>query len=74
IKSNEEQIARALQVEISMTAKDYPFMIPGRSVALMKDNVEVGFMGEIHPEVLEKFKIEMPTVSMEIDISLLGLI
>ncbi|MEM1518241.1 MAG: phenylalanine--tRNA ligase subunit beta [Halobacteria archaeon] len=74
IKSTEEEIARALQVEISMTAKDYPFMIPGRSVALMKDNVEVGFMGEIHPEVLEKFKIEMPTVSMEIDISLLGLI
>lgn len=74
IKSIKEEITRTLQVDIGMAAKDYPFMIPGRSVALVKNNVEIGFMGEIHPEVLERFKIEMPTAALEIDVSSLGLI
>jgi phenylalanyl-tRNA synthetase beta chain len=74
IKSIEEEIARSLQIDIEINAKDYPFMIPGRSVALLKDNVEIGFMGELHPEVLEKFKIEMPVAALEIDVSSLGII
>jgi len=74
IKSIEEEIARSLQIDIGINAKDYPFMIPGRSVALLKDNVEIGFMGELHPEVLEKFKIEMPVAALELDVSLLGIL
>lgn len=74
IKSIQEEIARSLQLDLKMIAKDYPFMMPGRSVALLSNDVEAGYMGEIHPAVLEKFKIEMPVTALELNLSLLGIL
>ncbi len=47
--------------------------IPGRSARIMVDGKEVGIFGEIHPQVLENWKSDMPTVGCEIDLdTLLG--
>ncbi|HPK64526.1 MAG TPA: phenylalanine--tRNA ligase subunit beta [Sphaerochaeta sp.] len=47
--------------------------IPGRSARIMVDGKEVGIFGEIHPQVLENWKSDTPTVGCEIDLdTLLG--
>ncbi|OYT42265.1 MAG: phenylalanine--tRNA ligase subunit beta [Candidatus Aenigmarchaeota archaeon ex4484_224] len=51
-------------------AKDKRF-IEGRCGKIFVNNKEVGIFGEINPEILENWKIEMPTVIAEIDLSFL---
>jgi phenylalanyl-tRNA synthetase beta chain len=47
--------------------------IPGRCARIMVDGKEVGIFGEIHPQVLENWKSDTPTVGCEIDLdTLLG--
>ena len=47
---------------------DNKTLIPGRQAEVLIDKKEIGFIGEIHPQVLENFKIQMPTCALEIDI------
>jgi phenylalanyl-tRNA synthetase beta chain len=42
--------------------------INGRAGAILVDNVNVGFIGEIHPKVLEAWKLENPVIGFEIDL------
>ncbi len=48
--------------------KDDPRFIPGRSVKIKLGEEEIGIYGEVHPEVLENFKIEYPVVMCEINL------
>jgi phenylalanyl-tRNA synthetase beta chain len=47
-----------------------PRFIDGRCAALMMNNHPYGILGEIHPEVLENWHIEMPCSAAEMDISI----
>ncbi len=58
------RLALAYQLE----PKDYPSLIEGRSGKILTQNREVGWIGELHPEVLEAWQIGMPAVAFEIDI------
>lgn len=73
IKAVYEEFSRFVKRPISAVERDYPFMIPGRSVALVHEGREIGFAGEVHPEVLESFGLEMPVAAMEIELDALGL-
>ena len=73
IKSIYEELSRYFKREIAPVERDYPFMVPGRSVALMHGGKEVGFAGEVHPRVLESFGLEMPVAAMELELGPLGL-
>lgn len=42
--------------------------IEGRSASIILDGKEVGIFGEIHPEVLNNFGIEEPTIAFEISL------
>ena len=42
--------------------------INGRAGAILVDNVNVGFIGELHPDVLEAWKLENPVIGFEIDL------
>ncbi|HIQ13374.1 MAG TPA: phenylalanine--tRNA ligase subunit beta [Thermoprotei archaeon] len=44
----------------------YPFLINGRSAKLTINSKEVGFLGEVNPEILLKFNINIPTVVAEL--------
>jgi len=46
--------------------EELPFLIKGRSAKLMIKNRDVGFLGELNPEVLLKFDINIPLVVAEI--------
>jgi len=42
---------------------------PGRSAKIVIDNVEIGIIGEIHPDVRENYEIDERTYTAELDIT-----
>ncbi|NYT04582.1 MAG: phenylalanine--tRNA ligase subunit beta [Candidatus Methanofastidiosa archaeon] len=56
-------------LQYSVKEEDYPYFIEGRSCSLGIDNIIIGKMGELNPEVLYNFKLEMPVSAFEIDLS-----
>jgi phenylalanyl-tRNA synthetase beta chain len=44
---------------------------PGRTGKVMLSGKEIGIIGELSPQVLENFGVEMPTAGFEIDLSVL---
>ncbi len=63
------QLQYQLCLEIEIKEKDLPQFIPGRSAELFVREVPVGIIGEVHPQVLDKWGIKMPSVMWEIDLS-----
>jgi phenylalanyl-tRNA synthetase beta chain len=60
-------IENAVPVKIKQADRD--FLIPGRAVSILsgsKENKEIGWCGEIHPQLLENFKLENPVAALEL--------
>jgi phenylalanyl-tRNA synthetase beta chain len=53
-------------------AKHFPIFIEGRSGEIIAGSPPVGIIGEVHPEILDKWGIKMPTVLFELDLSVLN--
>ena len=56
-------------LKFDLKDEEYPFFIQGRSCSLEIDGKIIGKMGEINPEVLYNFKLEMPVAAFEIDLT-----
>ncbi len=63
-KSVVEAIARELGVKYSFKPTSHPSFMNGRCA-----ETELGIVGEISPEVLEKFGIEVPVSGFELDVT-----
>ncbi|USN45788.1 MAG: phenylalanine--tRNA ligase subunit beta [Candidatus Woesearchaeota archaeon] len=61
-------IAKNLGFSISITEKEDALFVPGRSGTIMLGSKQLGRIGEIHPEVLARLGVEMPTAGFEIAI------
>ncbi len=61
----------SLSVSYKMATMAHPTFIEGRTGLLLQGDREIGWIGEIHPEVLTHWEIGMPAVAFEIDITLL---
>jgi len=59
-----------LSIPILLKPITHPTLIPGQTGAIFSGDQEIGFIGEIHPEVLTRWKIRVPSVAFEIDTSL----
>ncbi len=55
--------------DTAIQTKHFPIFIEGRSGEIMAGDKNVGIIGEIHPEVLDKWGIKMPTVMFELDLN-----
>lgn len=53
------------------TDANLPFLHPGKSCGVFVDNEEIGFVGEVHPEVLEKMDLKRSAVVFELDFDFL---
>jgi len=60
--------SRTLGKELKVVSKDHPMFITGRSGQVYLDGTAVGIIGELHPQVLNNWKIEVPVVVWEIEI------
>ena len=47
---------------------NHPSFLQGRAATVSLGNMELGVVGEIHPEVLNNFELENPTGAFEIDL------
>lgn len=66
-KSMLESLCRARRTKFRLEKKNYPFFIKGRAAELSCGR-RTGFIGEVHPEVLQNFGIEMPVAVFEIEV------
>ncbi len=48
-----------------------PFLIAGRSAGIIFKDKKVGYIGELHPDVLEKWDINMPATLFEVTLDFL---
>jgi phenylalanyl-tRNA synthetase beta chain len=74
IKSILKNIMHEVGRECTLEAKDLPMYLSGRSGLISVDGRVVGHVGEVHPRVLDDFKIPNPAALMEIDLSKMGII
>ncbi len=66
-KSYIEAILRDLNVKkFEIVEKEHGSFIDGRCASIMLDDREIGFFGEIHPQVIENFELRCPVIGAEI--------
>lgn len=66
IKSVAESLLKNLGVDYKLENYDFEEMIPGRSVKIVVDGKYVGGFGEIHPQILENWDLNMPIAALEL--------
>ena len=76
--ANFNTAAAELQALFYYLAREYdvqessdPRFIPGRAAAIIYNGKPIGVFGEIHPEVLENWKVTVPCIGGEIDLDTL---
>jgi phenylalanyl-tRNA synthetase beta chain len=75
IRSSCEALLREFGWSIETQADQAALFIPGRVARVFArradERREVGLIGEVHPEVLERFKLVQPTALFELDLDAL---
>jgi phenylalanyl-tRNA synthetase beta chain len=61
---------QTLSISIRQEPIAHPTFIEGRTGALFVGNQEIGFIGEIHPEMLTQWGISVPSVAFELETGL----
>jgi phenylalanyl-tRNA synthetase beta chain len=51
---------------VEFVRSDKPFLHPGKSAEIILDGESVGFLGELHPDILEKLDFETPITVCEV--------
>jgi len=62
-----DYLFRCVGAEYKIEETEHSSFISGRCGKILANGKLIGFIGEIHPQVLENFKIETPVVGMEVD-------
>lgn len=73
IKATFEGLSGKLGIECQVAEADHKSFIEGRCAKVTIGKREIGFFGELHPEVLANFGIEEPVVAMELNLQNLQL-
>lgn len=72
IRSTCEALVREFAQSASVSAADSGLFIPGRGANVGIGATTVGLMGEVHPQVLERFKLIQPVALFELDLAALA--
>ena len=63
-----DSIFNFLSLEYSSVEKDHPSCLPGRSATILLNEQEIGFIGELHPQVLDNWDMKMPIAAFELNL------
>ncbi|MGB9881028.1 MAG: phenylalanine--tRNA ligase subunit beta, partial [Anaerolineae bacterium] len=67
-----ERLAEALHVPLRFARETEPFLHPGRSASITDEHGQkIGWLGEIHPLVLQCYELKGPAVAAEFDVDAL---
>lgn len=70
-----ERLAATLGVDVRFTHGVQPFLHPGKSALVSVEGKELGWLGEVHPLVLEAWELERGAIACELDVdSLVALV
>ena len=64
-----DYIMKMLKLEYTIEELEHPSFIRGRSGKVIVKDKEVALLGEIHPQVIRNFNLELPAVACELNIS-----
>ena len=68
VKGLLERLLRSLGLEADYAPADEPFLHPGKSARLQCGGVVLGWVGEVHPLVLQAFDLPAGAVAAEVDL------
>ncbi len=68
IKSICEALLKTMNKKAEFKEIEKHYFIPGRAAEIIIKNKKIGELGEIHPEILEKFQLENPVALFEINL------
>ena len=68
MKSLMQGFLENLDIDASFQSKDHDSFVEGRCSGVIVDDEEIGFYGEIHPEILDRFDLENPVIGFEFDL------
>jgi phenylalanyl-tRNA synthetase beta chain len=71
-KSVVETLLRDLGLSPDMRERDHTTFIPGRCASILIDEKDIGYLGEVHPDVLVAFELPAPAIAFEIDMRALS--
>jgi phenylalanyl-tRNA synthetase beta chain len=63
-----DELMKNLKIKYKLKERKHSSFIDGRCAAVISKNKEIGFIGEVRPEVLENWKMEMPVAAFEISL------
>jgi phenylalanyl-tRNA synthetase beta chain len=69
VQSLVETLFNLLRLEYKLESAISNYYFDGRSASILINNKSVGHIGEIHPEILETYGVELPAVGFEVDLS-----
>jgi len=70
-KSVLESVLKNLGLEFEIVAGEHPSFVPSRFGNILINGESAGFFGEIHPDVLYRWKLEKPVIAFELDVETL---
>lgn len=65
-------LIKTFKLEPQFQPLQHPSFLNGRTATIKINNTEIGIIGEIHPKVLLNFRLRMPIVAFEINITKLA--
>jgi phenylalanyl-tRNA synthetase beta chain len=68
IKSVLEPLMMNLGFQFALSPVNHPSFLEGRTGSILIGDQEVGVIGEVHPQVIENWKLENPIAAMELDL------
>jgi len=69
IKQVADYLLRCLDIKYSIADAEHDSFIPGRVGRIIVNGSKVGYLGEMHPQVLANWSLEMPVAALEINIT-----
>lgn len=64
-----DYLMRCLDLKPRFSAKDHPSFIPGRSARASVRGRDIAYIGEVHPEVLQNWDLQLPTAAFELNLT-----
>ena len=68
LKAVLDQVASKLNVKLRYHAGSEPYLHPGRNADVLLDGAKIGYIGEVHPQVAARYKIDGRVYIAEIDL------
>jgi phenylalanyl-tRNA synthetase beta chain len=70
-RSRLQALCRVFDVDLRTPETEHPAFIDGRTADVVIDGHTVGVIGELHPEVLVEYDLELPVAAFELELDAL---